>query len=177
MLPAFRLYPNEALVMPYLPAGLPVPRLLEVHDDGDWVALVYEEVEGRPPVIPWRPEELGRVAEAITDLGAALNPSPWPDAPTFYDVNRGVMRAWRELVASPPANLDPRIRRLIDRLVAEGVDLAEVVRGEALLHNDIRSDNPLLTPEGRVFFVDWGMPCQGAVWQDLMMFALTPDVQ
>jgi len=24
--------------------------------------------------------------------------------------------------------------------------------------------------------VDWGMPCKGAVWQDLMMFALTPDL-
>ena len=58
----------------------------------------------------------------------------------------------------------------------EEVDLAEVVRGETLLHDDIRSDNLLLTPEGRVVFVDWGMPCKGAAWQDLMMFALTPDL-
>lgn len=175
--PSARLYRNEAEVMPYLPAGLPVPRLLDVYDDGNWVALVYEDIEGRPPVIPWRPDVLDRVATAIADLGAALDPSPWPDAPAFEEVNGGVMRAWRDLVTSPPPDLEPSIRRMIDRLVAEKVDLAAVVRGGALLHDDIRSDNLLLTPEGRVVFVDWGMPCRGAVWQDLMMFALTPDVQ
>ncbi len=41
--------------------------------------------------------------------------------------------------------------------------MAEVVRGEALLHNDIRSDDVLLTPDGGVVVVDWGLPCQGAV--------------
>ena len=55
------------------------------------------------------------------------------------------------------------------------MDLTNLVRGEALLHNDIRSDNILLTPDGRVVFVDWGMPCQGATWLDLMLFALTAD--
>ena len=39
-------------------------------------------------------------------------------------------------------------RRHLDRVAAEVPDLAEVVRGDALLHNDIRSDNLLLTPEG-----------------------------
>ena len=65
---------------------------------------------------------------------------------------------------------------MLDRLAADEVGLAEV-QGEALLHNDIRSDNLLLTPDGRVVFVDWGMPCRGAVWQDLMMFAFTADFQ
>src|SRR5262249_35080188 len=37
------LYRSEAAAMPHLPAGLPVPRLLDVYDDGEWVALVYEE--------------------------------------------------------------------------------------------------------------------------------------
>jgi aminoglycoside phosphotransferase (APT) family kinase protein len=174
--PSVRLYRNEAVVMPYLPVDLPVPRLLDVYDDGNWVALVYEDIDGRPPAIPWRRDELDRVAGAIADLGAALDPSPWPDAPTFADVNAGVMQAWRDLATSPPSNLDTPVRRMIDRLAAEEVDLGEVVRGEALLHDDIRSDNLLLTPDGRVVFVDWGMPCKGAVWLDLMMFALTPDL-
>jgi aminoglycoside phosphotransferase len=45
------LYRNEAEAVPHLPADLPVPRLLDVYDDGDWVALVYEDVEGRHPEI------------------------------------------------------------------------------------------------------------------------------
>ena len=163
--------------MPCLPADLPVPRLLDAYDDGNWVALIYEDIEGRPPSIPWRRDELDRVSGAIASLSAALDPSPWPDAPTFADVNAGVMRAWRDLATAPPPDLDPSIERMLDRLAVDEVDLVDVVGGEVLMHNDIRSDNLLLTPDGRVVFVDWGMPCKGAAWQDLMMFALTPDLQ
>lgn len=43
---------------------------------------------------------------------------------------------------------------MIERLNDERIDLVDVVQGEALLHNDIRSDNLLLTTDGRVIFVD-----------------------
>lgn len=33
--------------MPHLPPDLPVPRLLDVNDDGEWVAVVFEDVEGK----------------------------------------------------------------------------------------------------------------------------------
>jgi aminoglycoside phosphotransferase len=171
------MYRNEAKVMPHLPAGLPVPRLLDAYDDGDWVALVYEDVEGRHPEIPWRPDELDRVAGAIADLSTALDPSPWPAAPAFADVNAGVIQAWRVFAMSPAPDLDSSVRQMLDRLAADKVDYAEVVRGNALLHNDIRSDNILLTPNGRAVFVDWGMPCKGAAWQDLMNFAITAAFQ
>lgn len=174
--PSIELYRTEAQVMPHLPADAPVPRLLDAYDDGNWVVLLMEDIDGHPPAIPWEEHELDRVAGAITDLGVALDPSPWPEAPTFAEVNAGVVQAWRDLVAYPPPDLDPSIRRMIDRLTADQVDLVEVVQGEVLLHNDIRSDNLLLTPDGRVVFVDWGMPCKGAIWQDLMMFAVTPDL-
>lgn len=171
--PSLGLYRNEAAVTPHLPADLPVPRLLDVYDDGQWVALVYEDIEGRHPEVPWRPDELNRVAGAIADLGAALDPSPWVGAPTFADVNGGFIQAWRAFAMSPPNDLDFSVRQMLDKLLSAEVDLAEVVSGEALLHNDIRSDNILLTPDGRVVFVDWGMPCKGATWQDLLMFSFT----
>jgi aminoglycoside phosphotransferase (APT) family kinase protein len=171
------MYRQEAATMPHLPADLPVPRLLDVYDDAGWVALVYEDVDGRHPAIPWRPDELGQVAGAIAELSAALDPSPWPDAPSFAEVNANVVEAWRALATAPPPDLDPSVRRMLDGLAEDGVDLAEVVRGEALLHNDIRSDNVLLTPDGRVVFVDWGMPCRGAAWLDLVLFAFTVAFQ
>lgn len=172
-----RMYRQEAATMPHLPTDLPVPRLLDVYDDGEWVALVYEDVNGRHPGVPWRPDELDRVAEAIADLSAALDPSPWPDALTFAEVNAGIIQAWQVLAMSPPPDLDSSVRRMLNRLTDGDIDLTEVVRGDALLHNDIRSDNILLTPDGRVVFVDWGMPCKGAVWLDLMMFAFTAEFQ
>jgi hypothetical protein len=120
---SLELYRNEALAMPHLPADLPAPRLLDVYDDGDWVALSYEDVEGRHPQIPWRPDELDRVAGAIADLGTALDPSPWPAAPIFADVNAGFIQAWRALAMSPSVDLDPSLRRMLGRLAADEVDL------------------------------------------------------
>src|SRR5215469_10234192 len=137
--PSVGLYRSEAAVMPHLPAGLPVPRLLDVYDDGEWVALVYEEVEGRQPTVPWRPDELERVAAALADLGAALRPSPWPGAPDFAEMegNAAFLGGWRQLAASPPPDVDPWLHGRLDRLAAEGTDLAELVRGNALLHTDL----------------------------------------
>jgi len=168
------LYRTEAATMPHLPKGLPVPRLLDVYDDGTWIALVYEDINGRQPDLPWRLDELERVAAVLTDLGTALSPSPWPEGPGFLEANRGFLGAWAALAASPPPNLEPLMRRHLDRVAAEVPDLAEVLCGEALLHNDIRSDNLLLTPVGDVVVIDWGGCCTGgAPWLDSMFFALT----
>jgi len=147
---------------------LPVPRLLDVYDDGEWVALVYEEVGGRHPAVPWKSDEVERVAGAVDDLGAALRPSPWPDAPGFADANSTFLGVWRELAAAPPPDLDPWLRRRLDRLAAQETDVAELVRGDALVQTDIRSDNLLLTPDGGVVFLDWAWTCNGAPWLDLV---------
>src|SRR5262245_38721852 len=117
--PSVELYRNEATAMPHLPPDLPVPRLLDVYDDGEWVALVYQDVEGRHPEVPWRQAELDLVAGAIADLGAALDPSPWPDAPAFADVNAGVIQAWRALAMAPSPDLESSVRWMLDRLAAD----------------------------------------------------------
>jgi len=177
--PSFELYRSEAAVMPHLPAGLPVPRLLDVCDDGEWVALVYEEVDGRQPTVPWRQSELERVADTLADLGAALRPSPWPGAPGFAETegNAAFLGGWRRLAASPPPDVDPWLHDRLNRMVADGTDLAEVVRGDALLHTDLRSDNLLLTSDGGVVVIDWAWTCNGAPWLDLLLFAATVNTE
>ncbi|TMC12387.1 MAG: aminoglycoside phosphotransferase family protein [Chloroflexi bacterium] len=171
------LYRAEAVAMAHLPAGLPAPRLLDVYDDGEWVALVFEDVDGRHPAIPWKPDELERVAAALADLGAALTPSPWPEAPAAPDANRAFVAAWRELAAAPPADLDPWLGRQLARLAAEGPDLAGLVAGDTLLHGDVRSDNLLLTPDGGVVLLDWAWTCNGAGWLDVVWFAETVNAE
>nr|WP_236070705.1 hypothetical protein [Streptomyces polyasparticus] len=59
-----------------LPPGAPVPRLLGSYDDGQWVALLFEDVEGRQPHVPWVPEELDRVMAAVGRLSESLTPAP-----------------------------------------------------------------------------------------------------
>ncbi|GAA1269051.1 hypothetical protein [Arthrobacter pascens] len=48
------LHRREAAITAALPDTLPAPALLGTFDDGDWVALVLSDVDGRHPHVPWR---------------------------------------------------------------------------------------------------------------------------
>src|SRR4051812_38791822 len=56
---------TEARVSGALPDSVGSPRLLGAYDDGVWVALLLEEVDGRPPASPWRPAELAAALRAF----------------------------------------------------------------------------------------------------------------
>ena len=55
------LHRREAEIVAALPAAAPVPKLLWKLEEEGWVVLVFEDVEGRQPAVPWRPDELDRV--------------------------------------------------------------------------------------------------------------------
>lgn len=44
---------DEARIAAALPPGVPAPRLRGSYDDGEWVALVFDDVAGREPPEPW----------------------------------------------------------------------------------------------------------------------------
>ena len=47
----------EARIAAALPEGTPAPRLLGFFDEDGWVVLVFEDIEGAPPVLPWEAAE------------------------------------------------------------------------------------------------------------------------
>jgi hypothetical protein len=50
-----------------LPSTVSAPRLLDAYDDGDWVALIFEEIPGRLSAQPWRaPHPLWPVGRSCT---------------------------------------------------------------------------------------------------------------
>jgi hypothetical protein len=59
---------REGAVAAALPATVPSPRLRHTADDGEWVALVFEDVDGRQPRVPWQRDELDRVLAAVAEL-------------------------------------------------------------------------------------------------------------
>ena len=155
---------QEARNAAALPADAPVPRLLWTHDDGDWVVLLFEDVDGAHPILPWRDDELSRVLAALTDLGAALTPSPI-DAPPVAASLEHLLNGWRSFAAAGPPTDGWAARHLAD-LVALESRWADGASGSTLLHTDLRADNILLTGE-RVVFIDWPWACVGAAWIDL----------
>jgi len=59
-----------------LPDGVPAPRFLGGVEADGWVALAYEDVDGRQPAVPWVAAELEQVLEAVEMLARVLTPSP-----------------------------------------------------------------------------------------------------
>ena len=77
-----RIHRREIRIATALPRAAPVPQLLRSYDEGEggWVALVFEDVDGRHPMQPWRIDELDRVVAAMEELSMMLTPSPLPAA-------------------------------------------------------------------------------------------------
>src|SRR5436190_24294356 len=160
---------REREVAASLPPEAPAPRFLFAHDDGDWVALVFEDVDGREPHVPWVPSELGRALDALTDLAAALTPAPLPARPAPEYLEE-LFRGWRDLAAQGgEEGLGTWAAEHLEELAELESRWPQAAVGQTLLHGDVRSDNILLTPD-RVVFVDWPHACVGAAWLDLVFF-------
>jgi aminoglycoside phosphotransferase (APT) family kinase protein len=159
---------REVAVLAALPADLPAPRLLGSYDDGDWVALVVEDVDGVAPAEPWRPAELAQVVEAMAGLADRLTPSPIAGRPVAV-LDAKAFRGWRSLAADPDAAapLGPVVCARLDELAGIEATWTAAAEGGALVHGDLRADNILLTPDG-VIFVDWPHARIGAPWLDLL---------
>ncbi|MEQ7005485.1 phosphotransferase [Actinopolymorpha sp. B17G11] len=161
---------RERTTMEAVPALPWTPRMRSAYDDGDWIALLFDDIEGREPAHPWTAEDTDLVFGALADLTAALTPTPWPEAPDLSDA--GIFRGgWAVLQESPPADLDPWAVARLDLLREYQQRARAAVVGESLVHWDIRADNVLITGTG-VVFVDWAWAARGARWVDTALAAL-----
>ena len=170
---------REAAITAALPPSAPVPRLLSSYDDGTWVALLFADVDGRHPSLPWRDDELTLVMEALAGLSQLLTPSPLPDVSTLATQYEHDFSGWRRLAAGPATgidDLDPWSRRHLGRLAAIESRWADAGAGSTLLHCDVRADNLLLSGE-RVWLVDWPAASRGAAWFDVVAFAPSVAMQ
>lgn len=174
------LHRREAEVVGALPPGTPAPRLLWSLDEWEdgWVVLAFEDVEGRSPEEPWRPEELEQTLGALAGLARLLTPSPLPAAAVGGAGGWPVISGghWRRLAGDPPARLDGWSSRHLDRLADLEAEAPEAAAGETLLHLDLRADN-LLLAQDRVVVVDWPHARVGAAWVDLLFFAPSVTMQ
>jgi aminoglycoside phosphotransferase (APT) family kinase protein len=163
---------REAAVVAALPPAAPVPRLLWSYDEGDWVALGFEDVEGHTPTQPWRDDELRMVIEGLRRLHDMLTPSPIAGEPAAHAFATEI-RGWEELRDSHSAGLDPWSRANLDRLVQLEANAPSVVSGPTLLNFDVRADNIIIAGD-RVFFVDWPWARVGAPFVEWL--GLAPSV-
>lgn len=157
---------REAVVLRALPASAGVPRLLGVHDDGTWVALVVDDVAGRHPHLPWRTDELEATYAAYARLAAQPVPPALHGVPTTAELFAPDLAGWERVLAEPAPGLDPWAGAHLDRLAASAARAVGLLEGDRLVHGDARADNLLVRPDGSVAVVDWPWASRGPAWFD-----------
>lgn len=140
-----------------------VPQLLHAHDDGHWVVLVIEDVEGRHPQLPWVAEELTAALAALRGLGASRAPTTWP---RLEEELQAELSRWSVVAQDPPPDLDPWVEDRLDELHDLATRALPRLAGDAVVHTDVRADNLLVSADGRVRIVDWPWASRGVAWAD-----------
>ena len=153
--------------------------LLDSYDDGDWVALVLEDVEGQYPDLSddATMERLTAEAERLSETLAARVPhlpEPDPFAGGLGDL-RERFQTWAEsfdrLDEVPDDVLPGWVRADATAFRREVAALANF-EAPRLVHWDIRTDNLLQRPSGDLVFLDWGGASVGPAWADPLLARL-----
>ena len=149
-------------------------RMLASYDDGGWVALLIEDVEGRHPDFT-DAGELEAVLAGTDRLSAVLQEREVPSSVDLVDIGHR-FGVWAESLATlaeaPAATPVPAWLR------TDPHGWADVLREHAahpmhhVVHWDIRVDNLLRRPSGEVVFIDWGTAARGPGWADPLLARL-----
>jgi hypothetical protein len=174
------IYRSEAKVAAQLPHTELFPRFLGSVEWEGWVSLLFGDVEGANPPLPWAARDLDRVLDAITRMSRKLTPSPIP-VPSAAETLNTTFTGWRQLLAV--AEQDERLDGLdawalsrLDDLAVLEARAASALAGKSLLHLDLRADNMILTGT-EVVFVDWPWAAIGPAWADLLFFLPSVTMQ
>jgi aminoglycoside phosphotransferase (APT) family kinase protein len=168
----------EHAVLRELPPEVPAPAVVAYVDDGSWVTLVTEFVDGVTPTAPLSPSDVDAALGLLTTIASVEAPT----SPTFRTVPDTVqLRGWQQLLddiaaddGKPPARLDEWSRRNLVRCAAPERPWNDAVAGDHLLHLDLRTDNIVIGAD-RTVAVDWANGGRGAPWVDLI--AMLPAME
>ncbi|WP_238985880.1 aminoglycoside phosphotransferase [Kineococcus radiotolerans] len=153
---------------------------------GSWRVAAYEVLDGAT-VSTWRSEDLPALLKVVKRMRARLDPSPTPGITPFAEAFTPLLGTWQALAAGPapgdpgavtvehvrgrPLPVDVAVEQLAE---LESRWLPTLMAGAALHHGDLRRDNVMREPGGRLRIVDWTHRWSAPGWLDLVRLA--PDV-
>ena len=164
---------RELAVNQVLPAGLPIPVMRHGVELADgWVLLLFDDLDGRHPRLPWRRDEFRAALASIAQVAQQV-PIADPSLPSAMDLLGPDLDQFALVAADPPGDLDPWVRAHLPELVQRSAQARSALVGEALCQLDARADNMVLDAQGAVWLVDWPWACRGPAWLDLALLAMT----
>ncbi|PVZ95300.1 aminoglycoside phosphotransferase [Amnibacterium flavum] len=172
---SYDLYRREGAVLQLLaPLALPAPDLRLVIDDGDWIALVFDVVDGHHPAAD-DPTAHRAVLDGLVGMPAIEVPMPaLADAAAEISA---MTRGFREMTAfAGAAALPAWARDHHHELVALTRSAPGAIRGNRLVHFDFRADNALIDTDGRLRVIDWTWASVGCGWLDSLTYLLDARV-
>ncbi|HSS60419.1 MAG TPA: hypothetical protein VLK30_03060 [Candidatus Limnocylindrales bacterium] len=164
---------REARILASLPSSAPVARLLWTYDEGGWVALCLEDVDGRHPHEPWTEGDLAMVVATLNRMAADLTPSPIQVDESAAQAFATNINGWRVALQRNERGLEPWVLENLPLLAELESRAPEAARGDTLLNFDVRADNLLIAGD-RVYVLDWPWARTGSWWIDLV--AMAPSV-
>lgn len=166
------LFRGEARLLAKLPRWDHMPTLLDVYEDGNWVALLMHHVDGRHPNMD-DPRDACAVRAAVVDTAAHLTPVPrGVEAPHLVQTAERWLQRWQQVAGRPEDYLPSWAVLRFSELHARAARLPSKVLGTTLCHFDVRDDNLLIRPDGSAVLLDWGMARTGPRWVDLAVLAV-----
>lgn len=153
-----------------------VPRPVGRYDDGYWIALIMEEIDGYCPSVPWSGEHVGAAMTALADLADDLTPSPITGLETARDGLESLFAGWRRLRDQPHEALDPWLAAHLDELAERSETALDELVGDTVVHLDVRADNLLVRSTGSVVVVDWPWAVVGPRWLDRFLLMINVDL-
>jgi hypothetical protein len=146
------------------------PRLVGAVACGEWRVAAYEVVDGTP-VASWSAADVDELLRVADRMRERLDPCPvggvWPYAHDFVPL----LGEWATLGVRRPPPISAPVARLAE---LEARWTAVLAPGVALHHGDLRRDNIIREPDGRLRIVDWTHLWTAPGWMDLIR--LLPDL-
>ncbi|MFN8156789.1 MAG: phosphotransferase [Candidatus Nanopelagicales bacterium] len=165
------LFRHEIAVLSVLPEVPYRATLLASYDDGSWVAMLLDDVEGAFPDLD-DDRDMAVVHEAVVAQCAELTPDPVGlQGP---DLAESAVR-WHRLVErtidEDPSHFPGWFVSERDAVLARLASLPDRLPAESWVHLDVRDDNLLVRPDGSAVVLDWGMSRSGPSWTDQVLLA------
>lgn len=153
-----------------------VPRPIGRHDDGHWIALAMEEIDGVCPPVPWSDQHVDSAMDTLAALAVDLTPNPIAGLRPASDGLSSIFLGWQRLRDQPHPGLDPWIDARLDELIQMSADSLRRLEGDTVVHCDLRADNLLVRPDGSMVVVDWPWALTGPGWLDRFLLLINVDL-
>jgi aminoglycoside phosphotransferase (APT) family kinase protein len=129
--------------------GAATPQPLQIIEENGRPGIVYERVNGSSLLknLAARPWQLSEFARKFATLHLTVHRCLAPDLASAHAGLEALIHERREISAATKTALLQRLAALPD--------------GDTLLHGDFHPDNVMITPQGRLYVIDWPNAARG----------------